>query len=74
MTDDIIAARAAIEKHYARYERERHAAECRYVASLPGYGAMLEYFAAVEEKRGPECATRLREDVRSALRQPKRAA
>ena len=71
---DFTSARAAIEKLYSCHEAHRAACEARYVAALPDYQRMIEFFAGVEEKRGPECATRLREDVCSALRQRKKGA
>ena len=71
---DFTAARASIEKLYSCHEAHRAACEARYVAALPDYQRMIEFFAGVEEKRGAECATRLREDVRAELTRRKGAA
>lgn len=73
MTSDFSSARAAIAAHYVKTESKRHAAETRWVAALPDFSAMLAYFAGVEEKRGVECALKLREDVRNELRRKRRS-
>ena len=80
MTDEIIAARAAIAKHYARTDPLRHALEVKLVASWVDYEGypdrerMDKYFAGVTEKRGPLAADRVREDVRVALGRRRKVA